>query len=665
MSLQPFPDFSAVDPGHLADEIEAVIEQNRKQLDALSRERKSPTWENYVDRLEGMDTTLDNLWSILSHLNSVQGTEETREAYERVLPKLTEYGLWIGQNTALYQRLQEVSTDTLTESQQAVVEQSLREFRLSGVALPEKERKAYADLQTQLSDITNRFSNNVVDCTDAWSHTVMDEKDLAGLPSDVIAASKTEQGYRLNGQAPTFLAVMMHAENRALRETFHRAWVTKAAKTGPHDPEWNNDELMVDILKARQAKSALLGFEHYAAYSIERKMVNALEEVDALYESLIDKVKPQAEAELAELTQFAASQGATLPLAPWDLSFYAEKLKKQKFNIDPEAMRAYFPLSQVLKGLFEVIYRLFGIRIEQAPEVTVYHPDVTCYSLTDATGAIRGHCYFDLYARDKKRGGAWMDTCRDRLALKEQSQDPIAYLVCNFRNPLEGQPSLLSHDEVVTLFHEFGHACHHMLTQQDYPSIAGINGVAWDAVELPSQWLENWCWESQSLALISKHVETGAPLPDDLLSQLKAAKTFQAAMGLLRQIELGLFDWRLHQELSVQSAEDIQTCFERVRELATIVPKIPENRMQNSFTHIFAGGYAAGYYSYLWAEVLAADAFEAFLETHLFDASTGKRFLTEFLEKGASKPAGDLFEAFRGRPPRVDALLRQHGLIPA
>ena len=663
------PHFSAIKPEHVVPAIDELLSRNRARVAELV-EQPMTDWQSLVGEIEQLNDELAQAWSPVSHLNAVQNTDEMREAYNACLPKLSEYFTELGQNEKLYQAFEAfAATDAftaLTTAQKKVITNSLRDFRLSGIGLEGEQQKRYAQLQLELSELTTKFSENVLDATQGWVKQVTDEAELAGLPEHVLVAAKAAaeerelEGWVLTLDFPVYYGVMLHADNRALREEFYTAYATRASDQGPKAGEWDNSELMQKILTARLELAKLLGFENYAEYSLATKMAQSTDQVVQFLEDLAERSKPQAAKEVAELRAFAAEESGLETLEAWDMTYYAEKLKQKRFNISQQELRPYFPLPRVLEGLFGVTERLFNVSVRELQDFDTYHKDVRLFELS-RDGEVVAHCYLDPFARSAKRGGAWMDDCRVRRRIDTSLQLPVAYLVCNFTPPIEGEPALLTHDEVTTLFHEFGHGLHHMLTQMEHADISGINGVAWDAVELPSQFMENWCWEPEALALISGHYETGEPLPAQMLERLLEAKHFQSGMMMVRQLEFSLFDFVLHRDYQPGDTS-VQAVLDQVRSQVAVVTPPAFNRFQHSFSHIFAGGYAAGYYSYKWAEVLSADAFSRFEEEGIFNADTGQSFRTEILEKGGSKEPMELFVAFRGREPEVDALLRHSGI---
>ena len=663
------PQFSAIKPEHVVPAIDQLLARNRQRI-AECVEQPLLDWHRLVGEIEQLNDELAQAWSPVSHLNAVANTDEIREAYNACLPKLSEYFTELGQHEALFKAYEQFSQsdafESLTAAQKKVITNSLRDFRLAGIGLPDAQQKRYAELQLKLSELTTKFSENVLDATQSWQKWVTDEAQLAGLPDHVLAAAKhaaaeaEKEGWLLTLDFPVYYAVMLQADNRALREEFYTAFATRASDQGEDNGEWDNSGLIDQILTLRLELAQLLGFDNFAEYSLATKMAQSTDQVVQFLEDLAAKSRPQASMELDELRAFAQERFNMDSLEAWDLTYYAEKLKQDRFNISQQELRPYFPISRVLDGLFETTQRLFNVTVRELKDFDTYHDDVRLFELK-RQGKVVAHCYLDPFARSGKRGGAWMDDCRVRRNVDGDVQLPVAYLVCNFTAPLEGEPALLTHDEVTTLFHEFGHGLHHMLTQMEHADISGINGVAWDAVELPSQFMENWCWEPEALALISGHYETGQPLPEDMLQRLLDAKHFQSGMMMVRQLEFSLFDFILHRDYQ-PGVTSVQAVLDDVRQSVAVLTPPAFNRFQNSFSHIFAGGYAAGYYSYKWAEVLSADAFSRFEEEGIFNTQTGESFCKEILEQGGSKEPMELFVAFRGREPQVDALLRHSGI---
>lgn len=672
LSMDGLPPFSQIKPEHVRPVIEQAIADCKARIAEVLKQSEPQTWDSLVAPLEEVDDRLGRIWSPVSHLNSVVNSTELREAHDGCLPLLSEYQTFVGQHEGLYQAFQQLAASDefprLSEPQRQQIENTLRDFRLSGIGLPKAQQQRYGEIVARLSELASNFSNQVMDATLGWQRQVTDEAELAGLPESAkaaaqqLAASRELEGWLFTLDIPSYLPVIMYSDNRALREEVYTAFVTRASDQGPNAGKWDNSALMDEIVALRHELAQLLGFATYADYSLATKMADKPAQVLGFLNDLATRSRPQALQDLAELRQFALEQFGVSELAAWDLSYYAEKLKQHRYAISDEVLRPYFPAPRVIAGLFETVRRLFGLRIQQRLAVETWHPDVKFYDIFDSEGELRGSFYLDLYARPHKRGGAWMDDCIGRRFRQDGTlQRPVAYLTCNFNGPVGDQPALFTHDEVVTLFHEFGHGLHHMLTQIDVAGVAGIHGVPWDAVELPSQFMENWCWEPEALAFLSGHHETGEPLPQAELDRLLAAKNFQSAMQMLRQLEFSLFDFRLHHEFDPAQGARVQAVLDDVRQLS-VFPAPAFNRFQHSFSHIFAGGYAAGYYSYKWAEVLSADAFSRFEEEGIFNAKTGADFLHQILEMGGSRSPMELFRAFRGREPTIDALLRHSGI---
>ncbi|MGE6163267.1 oligopeptidase A [Aeromonas salmonicida] len=673
LTMDSLPPFSQIQPEQVQAAVTQAIADCKQKITDVLAQRDSHTWDSLIAPLEEVNDRLARVWSPVSHLNSVLNSEALRAAHDACLPLLSEFQTYVGQHEGLYQAylglFESDDFPRLDGAQRKEIQNTLRDFRLSGIGLPAEAQQRYGEIQARLSELASRFSNNVLDATQGWTKLVSDEAELAGLPQSVLAAArqlaeqKGQQGWLFTLDIPSYLPVMMYADNRELRAELYEAFTTRASDQGPNAGKCDNSAIMTELLSLRRELAQLLGFGNYAELSLATKMAEKTEQVVGFLTDLAAKSLPQGKAELEEIRTFAAEHHGQRELAAWDLPYYAEKLKQHKFSISDEQLRPYFPANKVVKGLFEVVKRVFGIKVRERLGIDTWHPDVRFYDIFDAEDELRGSFYLDLYAREHKQGGAWMDVCLGRRYRQDGSlQKPVAYLTCNFNGPVDGKPALFTHDEVVTLFHEFGHGIHHMLTQIDVAGVAGINGVAWDAVELPSQFLENWCWESEALAFISGHHETGEPLPADLLEKMLTARNFQAAMQMLRQLEFALFDFRLHQEFDPANPDQIPTLLAEVRSQVAVMTPPAFNRFQHSFSHIFAGGYAAGYYSYKWAEVLSADAFSRFEEEGIFNPATGQSFLKNILEKGGSKEPMELFRAFRGREPQVDALLRHSGI---
>lgn len=666
------PAFSTILPEHIQPAVEHIIGKNRILINELMNSELSFSWSTLVAPLEEMNDQLNKIWSPVSHLHGVAENEGLRAAYNACLPLLTEYHTELAQNEALYQAFQSITEKPdyalLDKGQHKVIENELRDARLSGVALSPADKVRFAELQKNLSKLTTQFSENVLDATQGWTFQVTDLNALKGLPPQTIqlleqnAEQLGMKGWVMTLDASCYSTIMKYLENRELRWLLYEAYVTRASNQGPHAGRWDNSPLMEEILKVRHELATMLGFPNYAAYSLATKMAESPEQVLQFLHALAEKAKRFATKEVLELQEFAKKDGIET-LEAWDIAFYSEKLQLEKFSIQQEELRPYFPIHKVLEGMFTVVNKLYGITIKERHNVDVWHPHVQFFDIFDANHQLQGSFYTDLYARPHKREGAWMDDCHVRRRLNNGTiQLPIAFLTCNFTRPLGGRPALLTHDDVTTLFHEFGHCLHHLLTKIDYASISGINGVAWDAVELPSQFMEHWCWEKETLALISQHVDTGEPLPDVLYHKLLATKNFLSGLYTVRQLEFALFDFRLHLEYDPAVGGRIQEILDEVRNETNVIMPPRFNRFQNTFSHIFAGGYSAGYYSYLWADILSCDAYSKFEETGIFNPVTGQSFLKNILEQGGLQPPMDLFIAFRGRRPTIDALLRHNGL---
>lgn len=670
--IQALPQFSQINVAEIVESMKQSIEHCKKTIDDAVQS-ELPSWQSVIAPIDEADDKLSRLWSPISHMNSVVSSDELREAHDACLPLLSDYGTWVGQHQGLYQSYMNIKQssefDSLSKAQQKVIDNGIRDFTLSGIALSDMDKKRYGKISSRLSELASSFSNHVMDATLAWEKLVTDKSLLSGLPESALAAaeqlanSKSLEGWLFTLDIPSYLPVMTYADNRELREEMYRAYSTRSSELGPNAGEFDNTEIIVETLSLRHEIAILLGFSNYAERSLATKMAQSTTQVTSFLRDLAKRSKPQAQADLAQVKQFAAQHANMTDLQAWDIGYFSEKLKQQEYAISDEQLRPYFPEKQVVSGLFKVVKSLYGIDIIPRDNVDVWHADVKYYDIVDDSGALRGSFYFDLYARAKKRGGAWMDECQVRKKRADGSlQYPVAYLTCNFNGPVGDKPALFTHDEVITLFHEFGHGIHHMLTKIDVAGVSGINGVPWDAVELPSQFLENWCWQPEALAFISGHYESGDSLPQDLLEKMLAARNFQSAMQMLRQLELSLFDFCLHEQFEPNSRVDVKSVLETVRDEVSVFTPPEFNRFQNSFAHIFAGGYAAGYYSYKWAEVLSADAFSRFEDEGIFNQQVGADFLHNILELGGSKEPMELFVAFRGREPNVDALLRHSGI---
>ena len=666
LDTSSLPRFTEITPDNVLPALEHVISAHRDKLDALLDDTAEPDFESLVLPLEDMEHELSRVWSPVSHLQGVLGSPEWREAYNAALPILTEYGTELSQNVRLqqaYARVESGLPADASEARRNAVAHALRDFHLAGVDLPEQEKKRFREIMQSLAAIQADFDHNIQDSSDAWALPVDDAAELEGLSPQVLQRAAAEaqrrgrDGWLLTLDYPTYHAVMTHAENRGLRETFYHGWVTRASDQGAN-AEWDNSDNIEKILALRHEAANLVGFGNYAEYSLATKMAESPEQVIGFLRDLAAHCQSAAGSELAELRDFSG-----MVVEPWDMSFLLEKLKQEKFSISNEALRQYFPAGTVMSGLFELASRLYGVEFASDPDIVTWHEDALYYRVQNKNGEEVGGFYTDLFARSGKRTGAWVDDCVNRKDLNGSATLPVGFLVCNFSPPDEHGLSLLTHDDVVTVFHEFGHMLHHLLTRIDYPSIAGINGVPWDAVELPSQFMENFAWNYDVLERCSAHAETGSPLPKDLFKRLEESRHTGAALAMMRQIEFGLFDMRLHSEYDPEVPGNVLSTLDEVREEVSLISHPAYNRLPQAFSHIFAGGYAAGYYSYKWAEVLAADAFAAFEEAGIFDAPTADRFRREILEIGGSRDFMQAYVDFRGRKPEIDALLRQSGIV--
>lgn len=663
------PAFSSILPEHAEPAIDAVLAENRNALTTLLASETPPSWETLIEPQEEFSDRLGHAWGPIQHLFGVNSTAEWRKAFNATQPKITEYGLELSQNESLYRAYERLAASpaaaAFSPTRRKVLSDAIRDFKLSGIALPEAQKARYKTIALRLSEIQTKFEENLMDAVQAWSKPVSDEALLAGMTDEgkAQAAEKAKakglDGWLLTLDFPSFDAVISYADNRDLRFELYEAYATRASELGPHGGKFDNTPLMQEIISLRDEQARLLGFNNYAEYSLATKMAESPDAVESFLLELSAKARPFAQAELDALRNFARERDGLTDLAPWDTAYYSEKLKEQQLGYSEEELRPYFPAPQVIRGMFEVVERMYGVTIEEATGIETWHKDVSTWRLAEADGSEIGLFYLDPFARQDKRGGAWMDECLVRRRTDSGLQRPVAYLTCNFTPPLGDQPALLTHDEVLTLFHEFGHGLHHLLTRVDEASVSGIRGVAWDAVELPSQFMENWAYDRATLNGFARHWQTGEVIPDALLAKLQAGRGFQAGLQTLRQIEFALFDLRLHRDTA--DGVSILDRLAATRAEVSVFPPPTWNRMPNSFGHIFAGGYAAGYYSYKWAEVLSADAFAAFEESD-FSPDTGRRFRDTVLANGGSQDAMDLFIAFRGRKPEVDALLRHSGL---
>ena len=675
LEMSGLPPFSKIKVEHIEPAIDELLAENRSKLLKILSNGEPYSWDNLVTPIEEMEDHLGRIWSPVSHMNSVVNSDELRDAYNNCLPKLSEYGTEMGQNVELYKAYQAIKDSAefkkLDEAQKKIINNALRDFHLSGIDLPEEKKKRFRDIKQQLSKLTSKYEENVLDATQAWSKHIKDKKQLAGLPDSALAMAKQAaeakelDGWLFTLNFPSYYAVITYADDRALREEIYQAYSTRASDQGPNAGKWDNSDIMNNILGLRHELSLLLGYQNYAERSLVTKMAEDPDQVLSFLHDLAKRSKSMAKQELSELTGFARQEHDVADLSAWDIAYYGEKLRQHTFDFSEEDLKPYFPETKVIPGMFAVVKRLYGISINEVDGVDTWHKDVHFYEIRDEKNELRGQFYLDLYSRDKKRGGAWMDDCIGRKRNIDGSlQIPVAYLTCNLTQPIGDDPALFTHNEVTTLFHEFGHGLHHMLTKVEYIDVSGINGVAWDAVELPSQFMENWCWECEALDLIAAHYQTGDAIPEELFNKMYAAKNFQAGMQMVRQIEFSLFDFRMYYEYQPESEStgSIQRILDEVRSEVAVITPPSYNRFQHGFSHIFAGGYAAGYYSYKWAEVLSADAFSLFEEKGIFDSATGAAFLECVLEQGGTKEPMELFKKFRGREPEIDALLRHSGI---
>lgn len=668
------PPFQAIEAQHFLPAVEQILKEAESSIESLILLNEEPGWGNFLYQLETIGDRIERIWAPISNLNAVRNTPEIRQAYSDCLPLLTDYSTKIGQHEGLFRAIKHLRDSDgfhqLEPAQKKMVDNMLRDFKLSGIDLSDDKKQRYSEIKSELAELTTAFSNNVLDATQAWKKVVSDLDDLAGMPEDAIAAAaalakqQNESGYMFTLDIPSYLPVMQYCENRTLREEMYHAYVTRASELGPNAGEFDNQDNIERILLLRQELAAILGFDNYAELSLATKMAGSAEDVIAFLTGLANKTVEKAREEYRHLCSFAAKKLGIEELKPCDVSFATERLRKDAFDISQEELKPYFAVENVIQGMFEIVRRLYDIRIDAATAPSTWHKDVRFFELRDADGNLQAQFFLDLFAREEKRGGAWMADCQNRrmLGLESSVQTPVAFLTCNFTPPSGDKPALLTHNEVTTLFHEFGHGLHHMLTEVNVAAVAGISGVAWDAVELPSQFMENWCWEEEALSLFARHYESDAPLPRDLLDKMLKARNFQSAMQMVRQLEFSIFDFLIHRDSGQQDFAGVRETLQAVRANVAAYDAPEFNRFENSFSHIFAGGYAAGYYSYKWAEVLSADAFSLFEEKGIFDRSTGQRFKQCILAKGGSEEPAELFADFRGRAASNDALLRHNGI---
>lgn len=679
LDFSDLPKFSAILPEHVTPAIDTLLVMNRAVIEQLEKSAEPVSWENFVEPLENATEQLGRAWGIVGHLNAVVDTPELRAAYNENQPKITEFWTELGQNLALFNKYKALHANagfaSLPQARKTIISNAIRDFRLSGAELDEDKKLRYAEIQEKTAALSTKFSENVLDATNAYALIVENLDELAGLPEEVLQAAKSaaekedKSGYKFTLHFPSYFPILQYADKRALRETIYRANATKASELGAK-PEWDNTAIINDLLALRKEEAMLLGYQNFAEVSLVAKMADTPAQVSQFLLDLANRAKPFGENDLAELRIFADEKLGIDDLQSWDSTYASEKLREHRYAFSEQEVKQYFPEPKVMDGLFRVIQSLFAIEITPDSAET-WHPDVSFYRL-ERDGKLVGQFYLDLYARDGKRGGAWMDDVRGRRMTANGIQTPVAYLTCNFNEPVTvdgvSKPATFTHDEVITLFHEFGHGLHHLLTKVEDLSVSGISGVEWDAVELPSQFMENFCWEWDVLQGMTAHAETGAPLPRALFEKMIAAKNFQSGLQTLRQVEFSLFDINLHDDTHPGGASQVQDILNTVREQVSVFTPPEFNRFQHSFSHIFAGGYAAGYFSYKWAEVLSADAYAAFEEAEKIEGSTlsrsiGLKFQTEVLEVGGSRPAIESFRAFRGRDPAIDALLRHSGMV--
>lgn len=669
LDFSGLPRFNDIQPAHIQPAVDLLTGECRAVVESLVQSPDAPTWENFVTPLDDATERLGRAWGVVGHLNGVLNSPPLRDAYNAALPVVTQFWTELSQDERLFSRYKALRASgayaSLDGARRQSLENELRDFRLGGAELPEHKKTRFAEVQEELSTLMSTFNDNVLDATNGWSYRVENEQELSGLPDDEKAAAREaaqksgEPGWKLTLHMPSYFPVMQYADFRPLREKMYRAYVTRASELGA-DPKWDNTDIIRRILLLRAESAALLGYENYAEVSLATKMAQSPAEVISFLEGMAGKARPFAVKDWQELTAFARDELNMADVEAWDVAYLSEKLRQQRYAFSDSEVKQYFPEPQVLAGLFRVIETLYGLNVTPATAET-WHADARFFDLRNRDGSLVGQFYLDLYARDGKRGGAWMDDAINRRRKNGSIQHPVAYLTCNFPAPVEGKPALFTHDEVITLFHEFGHGLHQLLTEVEELGVSGINGVEWDAVELPSQFMENFCWEWDVLKHMTKHVDTGETLPAALFEKMIAARNFQSGMQFVRQLEFSLFDMRLHAGFD-PAKDNLQALVEEVRNEVAVVKHPRFNRSVHAFAHIFGGGYAAGYYSYKWAEVLSADAYAAFEETGVLNADTGARFRREVLARGGSRPAMESFAAFRGRKPDMEPLLRHNGM---
>lgn len=667
------PPFSAICPEHIVPAVQVTLDHCRKTVEQILAQTGPFNWNNLCQPLADIDNNLMRVWSPVDHLNTVQNNPELRKAHEKSLRLLSNYSTWIGQHKGLYNAYRKLhdgnNYSKLSAAQKKTVDNVLRDFKLSGIDLSMEKQKRYGQIVTRLCELSSNYNNNVLDATMGWSKLVTDKQMLSGIPDSTLAIAhalakkRKKNGWLLTLDVPSYLSVINYCDNTELREEFYYAYNTRASDQGPNAGKWDNSYIMNEIITLRYELALILGFKSYCDKSLVTKMAQNPKQVLDFLTNLANLILTQGERELMQLRIFVKKYYGHDYLKPWDVAYYSEKQKQHLFSIDDEQLRPYFPEQRVISGLFEVVNRIYSISLKERNDIDIWHPEVRFFDLFDSQGELRGSFYLDLYTRDNKRGGAWMDNCMSMMRKASgELQKPVAYLNCNFNRPIDGKQSLLTHNEVITLFHEFGHVLHHTLTCIDIPEIAGINGVPWDAVELPSQFMENFCYHPEVLALISGHYETNESLPNELLNNIIRAKNYQSAMFILRQLELSLFDFRMHHEYSPKQGAKVLEILAEVKKQVGVVPNVEWSRFPHVFSHIFAGSYAAGYYSYLWAEVLAADAWSRFEEDGIFNRETGASFLENILSRGGSEEPMVLFTRFRGRKPQLDAMFHKYGI---
>ncbi|MXP56730.1 oligopeptidase A [Pantoea sp. Mhis] len=675
--LIPFilPPFSTINAEHIVPAIRSVLNDCYVLIERTLSQCKCHPWENLIQPIAEINDRLNRIVSPIRHLNSVKNNVVFRKEYENISLLLSQYNSWLGQHKNLYNVYSNFKKNNkyylLNDIQKKVIKNSLRDFRLSGILLNKEAKKRHTAIIVRLSELSLIYNNNVLDATMNWSKLVVNKDELLGVPEDILhlakkyAETKIQNGWLITLDIPSYLPVMTYCDNSELREQLYLAYSTRASEQGPHAAKWDNSLVMIEILNLRYELAQLLGFNNYFDKSITTKMVKNKSQVINFLNELLKKVRPQAKKEFSELCSFVKTKFSVDNINPWDFAYYSEKYKYHLYKITNEELRPYFSENNVIKGLFKVIQLIYGLYVNERTNIDVYHEDVRFFELFDESQELRGSFYLDLYMRDYKRSGAWMDDCVNQMRKQDGSlQKPVAYLTCNFTPPMHNKPSLFSHHEVITLFHEFGHSLHHILTNIEIPEFSGINGVPWDAVEIPSQFMENWCWEPEVLKIISSHYVTGESLPKSLLDKLLLSKNYQSALSLLRQIEFSLFDFYLHTDFKPDKDNQIIELLYKIKQEIAIVPTKEWERFPHSFSHIFSGNYAAGYYSYLWSNVLSADAYSRFEEEGIFNRQTGQSFLDNFLVHGGSEDPIKLFKLFRNREPKIDSMLKHYGIQP-